>query len=369
MNVKCCEAVTYTFKVLCYISAATITLFWLYRCYIVDDDLTLVDYVPVDSDEISSPVLSVCFRNRFSVEKLKEISSSLNASYYLDYLKGDAMDQDHTKISYEEVSMNISDHIVGYEIRLNNGTKIHYRKPVPYQNPYFTKSITYSGFFLSKDDFIKCIGHSVKKQYRRAVHSITTAYDFPNGFGKHYMSIHYPNQLLASIRNFRYFLNPTRDANETDFLRWFDVHEMEVFKRRNKKKSRCLNLEDQFGFDNYVQLKHDEKESYCRAPYQNYDNTRPICSTKEDMKKVAFIFNEEFEEKFNPCESMSNIRHEMQEYYVPGFKYYSIGMVFPNKVRVIQQSKAIDTNSLIGYVIIYSTLCFRMHIAATSTIY
>ena len=81
------------------------------------------------------------------------------------------------------------------------------------------------------------------------------------------MSKHYPNQLLASIRNVRYFLNPTRDANETDFLRWFDVHEMEVFKRRNKKKSRCLNLEDQFGFDNYVQLKHDEKKSYCRAPY------------------------------------------------------------------------------------------------------
>ena len=152
---------------------------------------------------------------------------------------------------------------------------------------------------------------------------------------------------MLHCRRYHYII---LDLNETYFLRCFDVHKVEVFKRRNKKKSRCLDLADEFGFDNYVQLKHGEKKSYCRAPYQNNGNTRPICSTKEDMKKAAFVFNEEFEEKFNPCESMSNIRHEMQEYYVPGFKYSSIGMVFPDKVRVIQQFKAIDTNSLIGYI-------------------
>ena len=124
MKMKCYEVVTSTFKVLCYIAAGSITLFWIYRCYIIDDDSTYVDYVPIDSDEISPPVLSVCFRNRFSDEKLKQLSSSLNASYYLDYLKGEAMDQELAKVSYEEVSMNISSHIVGYEIRLNNGTKI-----------------------------------------------------------------------------------------------------------------------------------------------------------------------------------------------------------------------------------------------------
>ena len=260
------------------------------------------------------------------------------------------MDKELTKVSYEEVSMNISDHIARYEVRLNNGSKIRYEASGSYQNPYFDESITYSGFFLNKDNFIKCIGHSVKKQYRKVVHGLTLFYNFSDGFGKHYITIHYPNQLMASIRNFRYFLNPIRDPNEKISVRWFDVHEMEVLKRRNKKNKSCLDLDDELGYDNYVLLKHGEKPPYCLTPYQKYDNTRPICSTKEEMKEAAFVFKEGFDEIVNPCKSMSNIRYEMQELFVPYSEYSSIGMVLPEKIRVIQQSKAIDIDSLIGYI-------------------
>ena len=68
------------------------------------------------------------------------------------------------------------------------------------------------------------------------------------------------------------------------------------------------------------------------------------------MKEAAFVFKEGFDEIVNPCKSMSNIRYEMQELFVPYSEYSSIGMVLPEKIRVIHQSKAIDIDSLIGYI-------------------
>ena len=344
-----CQVITLTFKALCYITAIGVISFWLYKCYVLDDDLCLVDYYPIDSKEFEAPVLSICFNNPISDEKLNKINPSFNATYYLEYLKGRVTDEHLMKVDYEEVSLNISQHITGYEVHLNNGSRLRYEYGLsPYQNPIH---VTYSGFFLGLDaNFVKCFGHSVRQEYRKEVMSITTNYNFPSGFGKHYVSVHYPNQLLASVKNFKFFVNPIFDPKKMISTRWFNVKEMEVLKRRNKPKYHCLDFNDNFSFDKHVQLSHENKKPLCQAPYQDLDKSLPICSTMEDMKKAAFVFNEDFDEKIHPCDSMSNIRHEMEELFLPFKKVSAIVLAIPKKVRVIQQSKAIDTNSLIGYV-------------------
>lgn len=342
-----CEVITSTFKALCIIATVSVITFWMHKCYIQDDDLCLVDYFSMESDEVSSPVLSLCFENRFSEEKLKKVSPNLNGSYYLEYLRGEAIDENLTRVDYEDVSFNIFDYIAYYQVRLNNGSKIDFYESSPYQNLIHE---TFNGFFLSKKYFVKCFGHSIRNEHRKDIQGITTYYNFPDGFGRHYISIHYPHQLLASVRNIRYFLNPIFDPKKKISQRWFDVHEMEILKRRNKRKYSCINFDDEFRFDEHVQLGLNDNKHLCRAPYQTLDKTRPVCSTLEAMRDATFIFNEDFDEKVHPCESMSNIRHEMQEIFIPGTKFSSINLMIPKKVRVVQQSKAIDTNSLIGYV-------------------
>ena len=340
-----CEVISTTFKSLCYIATISVIIFWMHKCYYQDDDLCLVDYSSIKEDEVSLPVLSLCFENRFSEEKLKKISPNLNASYYLEYLKGNVIDENLTRVDYEDVSFKLSDYLVSYEARLNNGRKVTFIESSPYQHPIYE---TYNGFFLRPQSFVKCFGHSARNEYRRELQGITTTYNFPKGFGKHYISIHYPYQLLATCQ-MTFFTN--EDQQKEISGRYFDIHEMEVLKRRNKRKFSCLDFDDEFRFDEHVQKELNQQRAPCRPPYQNLDKTRPICSTMDDMKKAVFIFNEDFDDRFHPCESMSSLRHEMQVLDPkPNQTQSQISLMIPKKARVIRQSKAIDTNSLIGYV-------------------
>ena len=343
-----CEVISSTFKSLCYIATISVIIFWMHKCYYQDDDLCLVDYSSIKEDDVSLPVLSLCFENPFSEEKLKKISPSLNRSYYLEYLRGNVIDENLTRVDYEDVSIKLLDHLVEYEARLNNGSRLRFKKLSPYQHPIY---VTYNGFFLSTKVFVKCFGHSARNEYRKDLQGITTTYDFPKGFGKHYISIHYPNQLLATC-HMTFFTNEEQQTEVS--TRFFDIHEMEVLKRRNKRKFSCLDFDDEFIFDEHVQKELNQQRASCRPPYQNYDRSRPICSTMADMKKAVFIFNEDFDDKFHPCESMSSIRHETQNLIKPRFlnpnNESQISLMIPKKARVIRQSKAIDTNSLIGYV-------------------
>ena len=141
-----CEVISSTFKSLCYIATISVILFWMHKCYYQDDDLCLVDYFSIKEDEVSLPVLSLCFENRFSEEKLKKISPNLNVSYYLEYLKGNVIDENLTRVDYEDVSFKLSDYLVSYEARLNNGRKVTFIESSPYQHPIYE---TYNGFRLS----------------------------------------------------------------------------------------------------------------------------------------------------------------------------------------------------------------------------
>ena len=79
------------FKIFCYLGAGILSIYWIYKFLIEDEDLCLVDYETLEKNEMSStslPMLSLCFREPFKEDKLKEVDPSLNSSSYLEYLKG-----------------------------------------------------------------------------------------------------------------------------------------------------------------------------------------------------------------------------------------------------------------------------------------
>jgi hypothetical protein len=276
---------------------------------------------------------------------------------------GGVEDEELLKVDYDSVTWKLTNYIAGYRVGFNNGTMITYKKSD--YNPFQNKvDVTYNGFVFSFKYFIKCFGHSVNKDKLREVTSITTKYNFPGGWKKHFVLLHYPKHFLASVKRMKLFTDPTEFKKHPQ--RWFNVHEMEVLKRRNKYNHVCSNFKKDYDFEKEVFLWYGIEKSRCRVPYLSFNEMVPNCSTKEDMKKSAFIFNEDFEDRFQPCEIMSNFRYELEK--SNSYPQQAITLALPKSVRVIQQSKSIDTNSLIGYIggyvglllgkfLIFSSLC------------
>ena len=89
-----CSTVKSLFKLSCLVALVSMTIYWFYKFIIEDEDLCLVDYKAVEKvDELPLPMVSMCFRNPFLDEKLKEISPDINGTTYLNYLKGDIFDE------------------------------------------------------------------------------------------------------------------------------------------------------------------------------------------------------------------------------------------------------------------------------------
>ena len=59
--------------------------YWCYL-YVLDNDLSLVDSNVFSNIAQTYPIISLCFKDPFSEEKLKEIHLSLNGSLYLEFL-------------------------------------------------------------------------------------------------------------------------------------------------------------------------------------------------------------------------------------------------------------------------------------------
>ena len=334
-----------TFRVTCYVATISVIIFWVHKCFIMDEDLCLVDYHPIYSDDVKAPVLSLCVLDPFLDDKLRSINPRFKSSYYKMFLRGDGDDEELLNVDYENVTWDLSNYIAGYEVLVKNGTTMGYETSD--YNPFQKEvNVIYNGFLWSYKYFGKCFEHSVRRENLKDVLAITTKYNFTNALKEHLISLHYPNHFLASLRRIKWIMTPDEARDHPQ--RWFNLREMEVMKRRNKHDHPCVNFMEDNNLDKEVHLWHEMKESFCNVPYLNFNMNAPNCSTKEEMRKSAFIFNEDFEDRFQPCEIMSNFRYEIDKFRFPG--HATITLTLPKNARVIRQSKSLDTNALIGYI-------------------
>ena len=66
------------FKISCLASLILLSVYWIYKFVIEDEDLCLVDYKTVEkTDTFPLPMVSVCFGNPFLHNKLEEISPNI----------------------------------------------------------------------------------------------------------------------------------------------------------------------------------------------------------------------------------------------------------------------------------------------------
>ena len=91
-------------------------------------------------------------------------------------------------------------------------------------------------------------------------------------------------------------------------------------------------------------------EVKCRPPYLMEPKNYRICNTQEEIKRSTFGIEIRFKKGYiKPCLGMSKVdfqystdSSELNE------TWFSIGVVYPEQIKVISQSQAVDFHSLVG---------------------
>ena len=337
-----------SFKVLCGSVVISMVTYWIYK-YFKDEDLCLVDYKAVqDSNDESLPVVSVCFHYPFIDEYFPNKNYPLNGTSYMEYLKGNVFDEEFQDIDYENVILNFTQYIAVVHISWRNGTTVDF-SPVEAQK-IVQMDVTFSGFIY--DDFYHCFGTIVKESYKKDIAFLINIYKRDDELdslmverGNVYLILHYPNQFILTPLNIQEFaLHPNRTVNDIGF---HTVHGVEILKRRSKRAEHCT-----LGFTNFdeIVLKSLLRKNECRPPYITKYKDFPICKTRDQIRDVRYELSEKNNKNYTKsCSSMSKI--DVTYSSDPSWReetYFGIGILYPEQMKIISQTQAVDFHSLLG---------------------
>ena len=344
------------FQGLCYFVATLMVSYWVYRFWIEDADVITIDYKGFETiDDAELPVLSICFENPFLDKKLKEINADINQTSYLSYLKGDIFDEKFNDISYENVTLNLSDFLLGTDIVWKNGSLVGNSGLGDLDNSADTSSairldVTFNGFWFRS--FVKCFGVQLVDKYKEEVYYISQFYkqnEFLDGFNRSsgnglIIILHYPKQFLHAKTIKEFWGDRT---TKTDYGYRFTITDQEIFKRRNKRRESCMN--NWKHYDDEV-LEQHIKHYGCRAPYHANFKQFPLCSTKQQIKEsiyeVSFL---QTQYSTMPCQSMSRVDFVFSDDDFGGNgTEFVLEISYPYQLKIITQSKAVDIHTLIG---------------------
>ena len=196
------------FHILCTIAALSLSIFWIYN-YCLNKDLCKVDYKTFYDDiEDEYPVLSLCFENFISDQKLGQPPHKTNKSEYLSFLKGDFYEDNLLHINYKDVISNISDFIVLEGIIYRNGSIVEKDLIAANHTNIFKDSFvglwSHGFHHLYHCHSLKVPPNKEIEQYEIALKNKV----FPNSsrarVGGMLSLIHFPNQLMVSTETVQY---------------------------------------------------------------------------------------------------------------------------------------------------------------------
>ena len=244
---------------------------WCTITYLLDYDTCLVDFKFYNENpSYVYPSISIMIINPFLDERLREYGEGINATTYSKFLSGQYWDERMLDIDYDNVTIDLNDYFIGYEMLSDNfsvitidnftdnpATSYGWRKP--YKNfrshAWQTFAIdppfdTFGGVtrFLVQT-WIKIRTDLFKNSIRQSLYDYDP--DSPN-WGGFEVWFHYPNQLMESwhLGMGKWFW-PYRNENSTkNFVMVFERSKMDVLQRRNKRSSPCV--EDGINHDNHL---------------------------------------------------------------------------------------------------------------------
>ena len=342
----------YVYRFLCFSVTIAMVTYWCIE-YSKDNDLASVDYRSIKDLNFSYPVLSLCFMDPFVNEKLKSVRSTLNKTVYLGFLKGDVPDDGVLKhIDYNNVTLNMEESLKYYYILRKNSSGY---ENVSASNKEFVKPIITFNGFLNKH-FKKCFSFELKESMMKHVRRIKRVFDanifheYPGNKRPIDASfsaiVHYPDQFLLRPHTER--LGWRNRANNKSYFMHFKLQMIEYFQRRYRNKKTCLSKA--IKFDSYVMENHFKKHG-CQPIYHTQESNMPVCEGMKRVKETRFDGkNIDLDQFHPPCDSVLDITLEYDEFDEDEARPNEIiiGITFPDRVKIIKESKEISFHVLVG---------------------
>ena len=342
MNIIKFDIITSAFNVLCWAVSITVSVYWIHQ-YIQNEDLSIVNNKKFyqKRDDVF-PVLSLCFKNPFPETYFENMGGKINTTDYVNFLKGQYHNDQLLTIDYRNASMDISEFVEEIYIKWKNGSYKYYSDK-SYTKQAFERTYSGYGFFnIYEDIFYQCYGMNIPHESNIQVYSVSSQnevflrtftpkeYDFMT-------LLHYPKQLLTSIRSIIY--KWVKRSPEASTYISFRLTDMEVLHRRNKFDFPCSE-----NWENYDQEIHEKHlaDKGCRPPY--LFSTKPFapCVSVKEIKKSQFSIRADEYDTHPPCQSMDKIMFTYEEDDITGFPWAKPGHTWIGMNLFIDHFKMIE---------------------------
>ena len=351
------------FKAVCTVCVVCMVGYWFYKFDVEDRDVGIVDYTSFEDDSrIAYPVASLCFVQPFSREKVSQMTPELDTDHYLNYLKGDVVEEEFQDVNYWNITLELDEYLNFYAVTLRNGTYLQSSKIA-----IFSHKVNFNGF-SEYGWFYKCFESIWKIAYHGSIKESYVIYNktkilqdaMINDPVNFQLYIHYPGQFLLAPNDLANINMPLNEKS-LEIL----IEDVEILKSRNSKHRRCTVYDDKKYFDDLVKEMHIIQNE-CILPYFKSFKNFPKCNTSEKIRSSAFKYPV-VRTKYYPisCQRLSKIAYQrtwVDNAYL-GFEddELAIGIIYPQYFRSIELTKAVDVHSLVGniggYVGLFLGIC------------
>ena len=353
-DLTCIKVLRYVFSLACFSAAFGMTIFWLHR-FLKDEDLCLVDYVNYQNAlDMPQPMVSICIDYPFIESKLQAYNANQDA--YVEFLQGKRFDTRLERLDFEDVTMKITDFYQGDILQWRNGTY----KEGDYPNNINTMPhVTFAGFWYGLP--IKCFGlglpsKDVKYGYfafnvdhlQNASHGPGTSLS-PCAKNSLTLIFHVANQMVLTSDIWTEIC-PQKNIN-TEQVVDLMINNVEFVQRRNKPNDPCISNYQEY--DSNIMKMHIDKIG-CRPPYLKTRKNMTSCNTQEKLKDAMVMdLGDAADESTPPCLSVGHFGFITSGAYRPdmvskGPNYSWLNLTPPKKIKVINQVKAVDIQTVIG---------------------
>ena len=315
----------YFFHLICTTATIFFVCFCLYK-YSLNKDLSQVTFQEFHKTKDNIyPSMTLCFANIFYEENLKEYGIQ-SIDDYTNYLNGEFWNDSMIDVDYDNVTISISDYLLGFVSWTPDWTYIHGDEYFMYDHRKNMKAIkdgstrTYDWkpkFYTSyTGNSQKCMTVDIPFTQGKKVWTFGAVFDssiFPNTTRPAYyefgIKMHYPGQLLRHTMQ-KYVWKSLENKTSAYVTMRFKIQKLEVIRQRETSKEPCNK---DWKEDDETMLLQKISRIGCKPSFLKIKSDSPICKSQKQMKMFATFNSSHYHA---PCQSIQKILYAYEEYSI-----------------------------------------------------
>jgi hypothetical protein len=335
--------------------------------YLLNEDICLVSFKRFNQNsEQVYPTITLCFTSPIQEEKIHNLSNGQhNVLSYKRYLQGYFRDDQLNSIDYDDVTMDLEEYMLGYQVMLLNQKSISYDKMREHGQDDWMGP--YVGL---RSHRFKCFSFDIPFNLNQQIQSISIRLK-PNLFTNEtrpreldwesekmrslMFALHLNGQVSLSFPNMKSSWRKRHPNAPKNYMMNFELNNMDVILSRNKEEAPChkeWRKYDKGLIDNIIH------HLGCRLPYWKLNSSSPFCTKQTEYEYIDDVIQKAFFESLSfppPCKMIKQTQYDHTDIEydsdAPGESGITIRVDFKplnNNYKEIKQVMAFDIESLIG---------------------